>query len=112
MKIVRLTFEIIRATPAVAEFHARVQLDGPPGDCEIKGRVMGPRSPTVPTIEVSYPASFKEVYDDNVVLRFAVPEPNLWTPEAPFTYEVTVDLYSCGLQQNTRTGVVAFRSLY
>ena len=110
MKIVALNFEIIRATPAVAEFLARVELDGPAQGCEVACRAVGPRCPGVSTVEVVYRMSAVGVSDGTVLLRCVIPEPNLWTPEAPFTYAVTVEVRCGGELVEARGEIVALRA--
>lgn len=109
MRIVSLSLEVVRATPAVAEFLARVELDAPAADCEVAGRAVGPRRPGVSTVEVNYPMTVAEAGGTAVTLRCVIPEPNLWTAEAPFSYEVTVELRAGGERLDTRSGAVAFR---
>jgi beta-galactosidase/beta-glucuronidase len=43
-------------------------------------------------------------------LRCAIPEPNLWTAETPFTYGVTVELRHGGKVVETRSGAIKFRT--
>ena len=110
MKIDSLDFEIIRATPAVAELLVHVELDVPAVDCEVCGRAVGPRCPGVSTVEVSYPMTTSKVSDTSVSLRCVIPEPNLWTVEVPFTYVVIIDVRQGRDVVETRNGVVALRA--
>ena len=96
-------------TPAVAEFLTRVELEAPVVGGELIGRVVGPQRPGVSTVEVKYPMTAAAVSDTVVSLRCVIPEPNLWTAEAPFTYEVTVELLAGGERLDARNGTVAFR---
>ena len=112
MRIFSLSFEVVRATPAVAEFLARVELDAPLADAEVTGHVVGPRRTGVSTVEVSYPMTVAEASGPSgpgVTLRCVIPEPNLWTQEAPFRYEVTVELRASGERLDARSGAIAFR---
>jgi beta-galactosidase/beta-glucuronidase len=110
MRIVAMNFEIIRATPAVAEFLVHVELEYAASGCEITGRTLGPRCPHVSTVEVAYPMIRDCVSDKKVMLRCLIPEPNLWMRETPFTYVVTVELRRAGEVVESRRGAVAFRS--
>ena len=109
MVIVSLDFEIIRATPAVAEFLVHVEIDSPAEGHKVLGRAVGPRCPEVSTVEVAYPMSSVSIRDNRVSMRCVIPEPNMWTAETPFTYSVTVDLRNGGEVIATRTGAVGFR---
>jgi len=109
MKIVALTFEPKRATPAVAEFLVRVELDGPAAGCEVEGKAVGPRCPGVSTVEVAYPMTVADVSDTAMTLRCVIPEPNLWTPDAPFEYAVAVELNVSGQLADSRGGAIALR---
>lgn len=110
MRIVALNFEIIRATPAVAEFLVHVELDGPAANAELVARAIGPRCPGVSTVEVAYPMTKQGRDVSTMSLRCVIPEPNLWSPQAPFTYAVTVELRCDGEFVESRGGAVAFRS--
>ena len=110
MKIVSLNFEVIRATPAVAEFVVRIELDSPAVGYEVKGRAIGPRCEGISTVEVVYPMTVAIASDTTVALRCGIPEPNLWRPEARFTYAVSVELRLNGEQIDARGGVVALRT--
>jgi len=109
MKIVALKFEIVRATPAVAEFLAHVELDALATDCDVTGHATGPRCAGVSTVEVTYPMKVAEVGGTTVSLRCMIPEPNLWSPETPFTYATTVEIRCGGEVVAMRSGVVRFR---
>jgi hypothetical protein len=109
MKIVSLDFEIVRATPAVAEFLVHVKLEGTAADCEITGLALGPRRAGASTVEVAYPMNREGESHNTVTLRCVIPEPNLWTPQTPFTYAITVEL-RCGEEVvESRDGTVVFR---
>jgi beta-galactosidase/beta-glucuronidase len=109
MRIVSLNFDVVRATPAVAEFLARVELEVPLAGREVTGRAAGPRCPGVSTVEVNYPMTMADAGGTAVTLRCVIPEPNLWTAEGPFSYEVVVELRANGARLDARSGVVAFR---
>ena len=109
MKIVSLHFEIVRTTPAVAEFIVRVELDGLAANSQVMGRVTGPKCPGISTVEVTYPLQLVESSGRTVSLRGAVPEPNLWKPETPFTYAVGIDLRINGEVEDSRDCVLALK---
>jgi beta-galactosidase/beta-glucuronidase len=110
MRIVDLDFEIVRATPAVAEFLVHVELDLPVAGHDITGRAVGPHCPNISTVEVSYPMTATAGGGKKMSLRCAIPEPNLWTAETPFTYGVTVELRHGGKVVETRSGAIKFRT--
>jgi beta-galactosidase/beta-glucuronidase len=104
VKILSLNFEILRATTAVAEFVVRVQLDGPAAGCVVEGTVTGPRRDGVSTVELSYPMTVTDVGDTAVTLRCVIPEPNLWTPDAPYRYGWTITAEREGEEMDQRVG--------
>ena len=110
MKIVSLNFEVIRATPAIAEFVVRVGLDRPATGCEITGHAVGPRCEGISTVEVAYPMTVAASSDPIVSLRCAIPAPNLWTSELRFTYAVSIALHLGEVRVDSRGGVVALRA--
>lgn len=110
MKIVLLKFEIVRASPAVAEFLVQVELDGLAAGCEVAGRAVGPQCPGVSTVEVTYPMARAASADRTAALRCVIPEPNLWTSETRFTYEVVVESRRAGEPVDSRTGIIAFKA--
>ncbi len=87
----------------------RVDLDGPASGCDVTGRAVGPNCPGISTVEVVYPMTVTERSDTAVSLRCAIPEPNLWKPEARFTYAVTVTLKVNGELADSRGSVIALR---
>jgi beta-galactosidase/beta-glucuronidase len=109
MKVATLDFEIIRATPAVAEFLVHVRIDSPVMGYEVVGRAVGPRCPGVSTVEVAYAMTMRGASDTTATLRCMIPEPNMWTPEMPFTYAVTVGLFVNGEFVDTGNGLLALR---
>ena len=109
MKIASLHFEIVRATPAVAEFLARVQLDGPAESATVIGSAAGPHCPGISTVEVVYPMTVAEVGANEVSLRCVIPEPNLWTPRAPFEYSVSINLMVGDELADSRNGTIILR---
>lgn len=109
MKIASLNFEIVRATSAIAEFIVRVELDEPTIGFDVTGRAVGPSCPGISTVEVVYPMTAIERSDTAVSLRCAIPEPNLWKPEAQFTYTVTVEVLAADNLTDSRNAVLALR---
>jgi hypothetical protein len=109
MKIVSVDFEIVRATPAVAEFVARVELDGPAAECELAGHAVGPRCAGISTVEVSYPMTVAGAHGAAVILRCVIPEPNLWAVERPNTYRVVIELRLDGRVVDERGIFLALR---
>jgi hypothetical protein len=112
MKIVSLHFEVVRATPAVAEFATRVELDGPAAGCEVAGRAVGPRASTISTVEVVYPLVLVESRDNAVLLKCVIPEPGLWRQKTPFIYTWSVEVKVKGQDTDTRVGSVILRELH
>jgi len=110
MKIAGQTFGIIRATSAVAEFLVHVQIGGPASGCTVTGRAVGPRCEGVSTVEVAYPLRVLEMRDTTVSLRCVIPEPNLWKPETPFTYAVSVELRANGVVVDSRISTLALKN--
>jgi len=109
MRIVSLDIEPGRASQASADFVIRVNLDGPAAGCAVAGRVVGPRCPGVSTVEVAYPLVEVARSDTAVSLKCVIPEPSLWTPEAPFLYAWSIDVEVDGEQTDSRAGAVSLR---
>ena len=110
MKIVATNIDIVRATPAVAEFIVRVELDEPPVGCSVAGRAVGPRCERYSTVEVEYPLKPIGASGASMSLRCAIPEPNLWSPESPFTYAVTIEVLEGKAVVDSRVVVLALRN--
>ena len=104
-----MTVEMVRADTAVAQFMVRVVLDAPIVECEIKGRVVGPRCKGITTVEIALPLVPVKSSETTVDFKGVIPEPNLWTPEAHFVYELTVEVWVGGRQIDTRTNVLTLR---
>ena len=92
MKIVSIRTQPVRCTQAAAEILFHVELSGPASKCEVSGRAIGPRCETISTIEVAYPFTITDTRDNVVSLRCVIPEPNLWSREAPFSYATTFEV--------------------
>ena len=96
-----ITVEPVRVSPAEAVLVVRVELDAPLPGAAARGTLVGPRCPGVSTVEIAYRLEPLPAVGDTVLsLRAVVPEPNLWSPAAPFRYdgraEVWVDAAKVG----------------
>lgn len=109
MTIASLRLEMIRATPAVAEFIVHVAVAGPVRDIDVRGRATGPHGAGAATVEVAYPLAAAAAAGSEIALRGVIPEPNLWTPTAPFLYTVTVELLAAGIPVDARAITIALR---
>jgi hypothetical protein len=89
--MINITVEITRLSSAIAEL--RLSIDGPG---ELRGRLMGPRSPSGTTIEVAYPIKATRSDDGSCVATVMIPEPNFWEPENPLTYGGPVEVWRAG----------------
>jgi hypothetical protein len=107
MKIVAVRMEPVRCTQAAAEILFHVELSGPAGGCEVRGRAVGPRCKGISTVEVAYPFAVAEARDNVVSLRCVIPEPNLWTREAPFGYATSIEARVGGELTDSRGGGIA-----
>lgn len=89
--MIDIKVEIVRLTSAIAELRLQANVAG-----ELRGRLMGPRSPLGTTIEVAYPV--KNVQDDiqQCVGTVLIPEPNLWEPDNPLTYAGPIEVWREG----------------
>jgi hypothetical protein len=81
-----------RADPADAELRITVRPETITPGTQIKGRLMGPRSPYAGTVEIAYP--FRELARaDHILLRVLIPEPSFWEPKTPLLYEGPLELW-------------------
>ena len=62
-----------------------------PNDCQVRGRLNGPRCPFSTTIEIAYPLR-ERARGDVIAMSTVIPEPSLWDPESPFVYAGFVEL--------------------
>lgn len=108
MKIVSASVEPGRGSRACVEFAIRVTLSGEATGCEAVGRVVGPRAEGVTTVEAAYPLTATGTSDNAVSLKCVIPEPCLWTRDAPFAYAWWVAVRVGGVQTDSRAGSVAF----
>ncbi len=107
-RIRSVTAEPVRVTPAEAVVAVHVELDGPAAGADLRGKLVGPRRPGVTTVEVAY--SLRPAGGDPSTLRAVIPEPNLWTPEAPFHYDGTVELWRGGAKLDAKSFTVKLRA--
>jgi beta-galactosidase/beta-glucuronidase len=109
MRITSMTIELTYADSAVAQFLVRAMVDGSADGGVLKGRVVGPQCPGRTTIEIAYVLETLEISEASVTLKGVIPEPNVWTAEAPFLYEVTVEVLVDGRRMDSRTSKLALR---
>jgi hypothetical protein len=83
-----------RFDPAEAEVSITVAPQHPAENLSLRGRLMGPRSPHVETIEIAYYLQPAPSSADLLRVRVVIPEANLWSPQTPFLYEGPVELWS------------------
>jgi hypothetical protein len=102
---------IMRLDPADAEIWISVYPENLTSATQVRGRLMGPRCAYATTVEVAYPLrEHSREYEPpgmpnlgvppmpGLKMRVIIPEPNLWEPQTPFTYQGTVELWH-GKQQ-------------
>lgn len=81
-----------RADPADAELRVLVRSERLTAATQVRGRLMGPRSPYAQTVEIAYPVR-ELARTDHVLLRVRIPEPNFWEPKTPLLYEGPLELW-------------------
>ena len=99
-----------RATPAVAELWIIVTADQVTPTTEVRGKLVGPRHPGISTVEIAYPLRETERSGSTVTVCATVPEPNLWTQEAPFVYAGVVELWQDGVRCDHCPFTTSFKS--
>src|SRR5262245_54539932 len=112
-RIVNLELIQKRATSAAAELWAVVTPERLTPTTEVRGKLVGPRRPGATTLEVAYPLRpVPGVADADRTLtrRAVVTEPNLWSADAPFEYELTVELWQEGVRCDARSVTTSFKS--
>src|SRR5438105_598380 len=95
-RIRSMNVEVRRLTEVEAEIVVALEPVTLAPTTELRGKLVGPRCPEVTTVEVAYP--FRPVRTQaaqagTLTARIVIPEPNLWTPENPFAYDGTVELW-------------------
>jgi hypothetical protein len=99
MKVETLT---TRYDPAETEITLTVQVDVlETAGLELKGRLAGPCTTLAETIEVPYPLKATATEDGLLRGRVVIPDPCMWTPETPFLYRGTVELWQQGQRLET-----------
>src|SRR5262249_46843586 len=99
------TVEVRRLSPAEAEVWVTAELEAVTAATQLRGRLVGPRRPGFTTIEIAYP--FRPPprpaagASNALTVRAVIPEPNLWTEEAPFVYEGPLELWEGGQRCDT-----------
>lgn len=101
-----LSVEPVRVSTAEAVIDVRVELEAE--GVELRGRLIGPRCQGVSTVEIDYP--LRPAGDNPLSLRAVVPEPNLWSPEAPFRYDGRVEVWAGGKRVEVREFAVELRA--
>jgi hypothetical protein len=83
-----IAIDVVRLSVEVAELLIRAEFSADPGpSVELGGRLMGPRCPSMSTVEIAYPVKPLPAESPKVrTARVVIPEPNLWTDEKPLTY--------------------------
>jgi hypothetical protein len=91
----------IRLDPAGAEVYALVYPERLTSSTQVRGRLVGPRSPYTTTVEVAYPLrehsrQYESEGPARLILRVVIPEPNFWDPQTAFLYEGPLELWQDG----------------
>ena len=100
-------------SPAQAELWFTVAADNVTPTAEVRGRVVGPRCPARSTIEISYPLQripFPPDGTELLTVRVVIPDPSLWTANAPFVYRAHVELWHDGERIDERQFDVGLRT--
>src|SRR5205809_747502 len=83
------------ADSADAELRIQVCPESITPTTQVKGRLMGPRSPYSSTVEIAYPLR-ELARTEHILLRVLIPEPNFWEPKSPLLYEGPLELWQDG----------------
>jgi hypothetical protein len=105
-----LTVEPVRVSPAEAVVVVRVEVEPAADGVEVRGRLVGPRREGVSTVEVAYPLRPEPDGDDGLSLRAVIPEPNLWSADAPFRYDGRLEVWAGGRRAEVREFTVELRT--
>lgn len=98
--------------PTQPEVWVTVEAEHVSATTEIRGRLMGPRCIYASTVEVAYPLRpFARRPSELPPLsrRVVIPEPSLWEPECPFTYQGPIELWEDGVLHDQRQLVHGLR---
>jgi len=106
----KITIEQQRLSSAEAEIRIDVEVDGQHRPFEVRGHLSGPRSTHSETIQLAYPLKQVVMGDGKYRGRVLIPEPNLWKPETPFTYEGVIELWHDGKKIESKPIVVCFKA--
>ena len=101
-----VTVTPVRVSTAEAVIEVRVELEAE--GVELRGRLVGPRRAGVSTVEVDYP--LRPANDSPLSLRAVIPEPNLWSADAPFRYDGRVEVWAGGRRVEVRAFAVELRA--
>ena len=97
--------ETPRLSPMEALVRVTLSLPQAAEDIQIRGNMTGPTCPGTSTIEIAYPwRMMKPPSPNQIIVEAVIPEPNLWSPETPFTYHGRVDVWS----RDKRIGTISF----
>jgi hypothetical protein len=91
----------IRLDPAGAEVYVLLYPERLTSTTQVRGRLVGPRSPYTTTVEVPYPfrehsRQYESEGPARLILRVVIPEPNFWDPQTAFLYEGPLELWQDG----------------
>jgi hypothetical protein len=112
--IAHLTVEQKRLSTAEAELWVIVRVEGHEESLELRGSLVGPRCAQAETVQIAYPLKSMrrpELGPDVRAGRFIIPEPNCWTPEMPFMYEGSVELWQASRCVDVRPIRAIFKAL-
>jgi hypothetical protein len=103
-RLVRMTTEVRRLSPAEAEVWILVEAEQTDATTEVRARFVGPRCPNVTTVEVAYPLRPIPNPPPGVPplsRRVVIPDPSLWEPDRPFLYHAVIELWQDGACRDT-----------
>jgi hypothetical protein len=98
-RILRLGLYDRALSPMGAELWVVVETEQVTDTTEVRGRLAGPQSAHAATIEVAYPLRPFPKHPDGLppmTRRVVIPDPGLWSPQTPFLYQGTVELWEDG----------------
>jgi hypothetical protein len=104
-----LSVEPLRVSHAEAVIWVRVDLVQPAEGVEVRGRLVGPRCEGRTTVEVAYPLE-PAPGTSGPIYWTVIPEPNLWSAEAPFRYDGRVEVWAGGQRVEVREFAVELRA--
>src|SRR5438128_127928 len=90
-----------RLDPAEAEVWVSIYPARLTSTTQVRGRLVGPQCKYSSTVEVGYlmrehSRQYAKEGDPRLNLRVIIPEPSLWDPQSPFSYEVFAELWQSG----------------